>query len=441
MLRSRSMAEPRRGRPPNPVDPEASHAARLGAEIRARRTTEGLTLQQLVDLAGYTPQYLSEIERAKATPTVAFVAAVDRALDARGALERLLPPVLQDRERQRQERAEARRAEAGSPLRCEAATHSEVAGDDEDVEPTDRRGLFNAAGVAALGAAGVTSVAAPAQAHQIDPELPAHWDNLLRLLGRVDMLRGPQDVLDAVRRETALIAGYRQSARGKLRVALMRVEARWSDLAAWLSEDTGRTHDRDAWTQRAGHLAQEADDLELVAFWRARQAEWAAMARNPRAAGLAEAALSVPGVSAQTRAWSARQAALGHAYAGDAAACERRLHDAYGFLDHTDSPVPPWAHEFRVTRSGTRATEACCWLAMAPTKAIGLYDEALRDWPCDEVRDRGLHWSRLALACAQAGELDRAKAEGAQALVIAKQTGSVAATRELRRLGAVLRAA
>ncbi|MEA2130486.1 MAG: hypothetical protein QOJ85_3377 [Solirubrobacteraceae bacterium] len=131
------------------------------------------------------------------------------------------------------------------------------------------------------------------------------------------MLRGPQDVLDAVRRETALIAGYRQSARGKLRVALMRVEARWSDLAAWLSEDTGRTRDRDAWTQRGGRLAREADDLELVAFSRARQAEWAAMARNPRAAGLAEAALSVRDVSAQTRAWGARQAALGHAYAGD----------------------------------------------------------------------------------------------------------------------------
>jgi hypothetical protein len=61
------MAEPPRGRPPNPIDPDPSHAARLGAEIRARRTTDGPTLQQFVDLAGYTPQYLSEVERAKAT--------------------------------------------------------------------------------------------------------------------------------------------------------------------------------------------------------------------------------------------------------------------------------------------------------------------------------------------------------------------------------------
>jgi len=346
---------------------------------------------------------------------------LDAALDADGALLALLPAAISERL-------------GAADLRAAARQY-----DDEDVEPTNRRGLLGGAAGAALGAAALGS--APAAAREVDPGLPEHWSNLLGLLGRLDMLRGPQDVLAAVRRELRLIAEHRAVARGDLRVALMRVEARWSDLAAWLSEDTGKTHDRDAWTERAGRLAQEANDLELVAFWRARQGEWAAMARDPRAGVLAEAALRVPGVSAQTRAWSARQAALGHALAGDAAACERRLHDAYGFLDHAGSPVPPWAHEFRVTRSGTRATEACCWLAMAPAKAIGHYEDALRDWPRDEVRDRGLHQARLALACAQSGELDRAKAEGATAFAIAKQTRSASSTRELRRLGAALAAA
>ena len=205
MLRSRGMAEPRRGRPPNPVDPEASHGARLGAEIRARRITDGLTLQQLVDLAGYTPQYLSEVERAKATPTVAFVTAVDRALDARGALEQLLPPVLHERELQRQERAAARRAAAGSPLRCDAATHSE-AGDDEDVEPTTRRGLIGTGAVAAVGS---VTTAAPAAAREVDPALPEHWRGLLRLLGRHDEVSGPHDILDTVRGELRIIAEHR----------------------------------------------------------------------------------------------------------------------------------------------------------------------------------------------------------------------------------------
>jgi hypothetical protein len=83
MLRSRGngSASPRPAA--NPVDPDASHAARLGAELRARRTAKGLTLQALGDLAdGYAPQYISEVERAKTAATPAFIAAVDRALNA-----------------------------------------------------------------------------------------------------------------------------------------------------------------------------------------------------------------------------------------------------------------------------------------------------------------------------------------------------------------------
>ena len=114
------MAQPRRGRPPNPIDPNASHAARLGAEIRDRRTDAELTLEQLAKQVGFSQQHISEVERAKTTPGAAFVAAVDRALEADGAIERLLPPVLADREERRQERAEARRA---AP-RSGAATHS-----------------------------------------------------------------------------------------------------------------------------------------------------------------------------------------------------------------------------------------------------------------------------------------------------------------------------
>ena len=428
------------GRPLTPLDPEASGTARLGYELRVCRQNKNLTLEQLSDLIGFTPQRISDCERGKATPSQPLLAACEDALDAAGTLLPLLPAAQRERDEARQARADARRkarqAAKHAALPCDA-THSEVAGDDEDVEPTDRRGLLGAAGAGALALSVVAAV--PTAASDVDPGLPAHWANLLRLLGRLDMLRGPTDILDAVRRETALIAAHGKVARGELRIQLMRVEARWADLAAWLCEDTGRTQERDAWTERVGRLAQEANDSELVAFWRARQGEWAAMARDPRAAGLGEAALRVRGVSAQTRVWSTRQAALGHAYAGDVELCERRLHDAYSFLEDTDSPVPPWAHEFRVTRSGTRATEACCWLAIAPAKAVGLYEEALRDWPCDEVRDRGLHRSRLALACGQAGEVDRAKAEAAQALVIAKHTGSVAIGRELQRLGTVLR--
>jgi len=175
----------------------------------------------------------------------------------------------------------------------------------------------------------------------------------------------------------------------------------------------------------------DAGYSDMIAFARARRSEWASDARL--AIAYAEDALRVPGTTAQTRAWCSRQAAISHAMAGDATSCERYLADAYGLLDD-DSPAPPWAGEFRVARTGTLAAEARCWLTMAPAKAVGLYEDALRDWPHAEARDGAVHQARLAIACAQTGEIDRAKAEGRRALAITKAANSATATRELRRL-------
>lgn len=69
-----------------------------------------------------------------------------------------------------------------------------------------------------------------------------------------------------------------------------------------------------------------------------------------------------------------------------------------------------------------------------------MYEDALREWPRNRTRDGGLHQARLALACAAAGEHDRATAEGRKALAIARTTKSSVAARELRRLGAALAA-
>jgi transcriptional regulator with XRE-family HTH domain len=423
------------GRPLKSLDPDASHAARLGYEIRSRRIARDLTLEAFGNEIGFSPQQVSAVELATAQPSPRFVAACERALEAEGALERLLPAIYHEQAMLRHARSAAR-ADASSALRF-AGPHQDV-GEVQDVDPTTRRGLLDAGAIAALGGLGVAgSTAAPAAAREIDPELPEHSTNLLRLLGRHDEMFGPRDVLASVRHEISLIAEHRRAARGELRTALMRVESRWAELAAWLSEDSGRRRARDAWTDRALRLAQDAGYSDMVAFARGRRSEWASDAQ--RAVAYAEDALRVPGTSAQTRAWCSRQAAISHAMAGDAASCERHLADAYGLLDD-DSPAPPWAGESRVDRTGTRAAEARCWLMMAPAKAVGLYEDALRNWPQAEARDGAVHQARLAIACAQTGEIDRAKAEGRRALAITKSTKSATATRELRRLRDVLAA-
>jgi len=103
------MTQPRRGRPPKPLNPDASSAARLGAALRARRLETGLTLEALAGLIGFSPQHVSQVELAQASVSGQFVAACDRALDANGSLLALLEPVVYERARERHDRSAARR--------------------------------------------------------------------------------------------------------------------------------------------------------------------------------------------------------------------------------------------------------------------------------------------------------------------------------------------
>jgi tetratricopeptide (TPR) repeat protein len=299
------------------------------------------------------------------------------------------------------------------------------------VEPTNRRGLLGGAAGAALAAAAVGP--APVAAREIDPELPAHWERLFGLLHRHDDVYGPREVMDAVRHELRLIAEHRVAAHGELRGALMQVEARWSLYAAWLCEDTGDRRGRHAWLERALRLAREAGHPDLIAWARARQAQWAAPRLALRAA---EAGRRTPRAEAHMRLLCTVRAAHAHAQIGEADAAARMISQAESLLEQGSSAHDTFVQPDHVVRTW----EARCWSVVQPAKAIGLYERVLRDWPRDRVRDAGLYRARLALACAAAGELDRARAEGQKALAVAKQTKSVTATRELRRLGAALTA-
>jgi hypothetical protein len=88
-----------------------------------------------------------------------------------------------------------------------------------------------------------------------------------------------------------------------------------------------------------------------------------------------------------------------------------------------------------------RCWEARCWAALSPARGVALYDSVLRDWPRGRTRDGGLYLARLAQACADAGEPDRARTEGRKALTIARSTRSTVAARELKQLTATLNAA
>lgn len=85
------LVAPRRGRPPKPLDPDASRAARLGAELRTRREAQNLTLQALSDRIHYSPQHISQVEHGRAMVTEAFVQACDAGVGTDGTLMRCCP--------------------------------------------------------------------------------------------------------------------------------------------------------------------------------------------------------------------------------------------------------------------------------------------------------------------------------------------------------------
>jgi hypothetical protein len=305
----------------------------------------------------------------------------------------------------------------------------------EDVDPISRRSLLGAGVGAAFGLSATT---APAAARQVDPEVGRRWMELMQVLYRHDAVFGPHDVVDPVRHELDLIAAHRDVARGELHTDLLRVESRWALFASWLGHDTGDEHARDHWAERALRLAREAEYQDMVAWILLRQSQWAATREETqRAIRLAEAAARTRGTSPRMRGLCAVRQAHGHAFAGDAASCERSLAAAYGDLDRApngdDDPCDELGSR-DLTAPYVLAAEARCWLRLRPRKAIAMFEDALRVWPRDRSRGRGVHRARLALACAAAGEPDRAAAEGLQAVDVAHSTRSDVTMRELKRL-------
>jgi transcriptional regulator with XRE-family HTH domain len=130
--------QPRRGRPPKQLDPTASNAARLGAELRSRRLERELTLEGLARLIGFTPQHVSEVELAKTSVSMPFVAACDRVLEAEGSLLELLPAVVYERAVERHDRSVARRRSKPSRVAQERRETPTVRADATTTDAEDR---------------------------------------------------------------------------------------------------------------------------------------------------------------------------------------------------------------------------------------------------------------------------------------------------------------
>jgi hypothetical protein len=150
----------------------------------------------------------------------------------------------------------------------------------------------------------------------------------------------------------------------------------------------------------------------------------------------ADATHRTPGTNDQIRALGALKHAQAHVLNGDADAAARSLTDVRELLLDTDPVQAPWGDlvSQEVTHADVLADDARCWSWLRPHKAIPRFEDVLRSWPPTRTRDQGVVRARLGLACARAGEPERAAAEGMTAIGIAESTRSTVTVRELMRL-------
>ena len=102
---------------PSDMGSVQERARQLGADLRRRRLTAGLTQQALAARIGYDRSYLSQVETGAQVPAEQFILLSERELAAGGELLGMFRELLVEREARRQEaHAERWRAAAGAGL-------------------------------------------------------------------------------------------------------------------------------------------------------------------------------------------------------------------------------------------------------------------------------------------------------------------------------------
>lgn len=347
-----------RGRPPKSIDPNASAAARLGAEIRASRAARDLTLHALAPKIGYTAQHISEVELAKASASEPFVAAVDRVLDARGSLLALYPAVVIEQVVARQKRATSRQDAIRS---C------------QEVDDVKRR-AFIGLGLSVV----LLGPEAAARASNDD------WDRIAHAWS-YEISTAPD--------RTALLPGLAADLkRLHANSGPQRVIAQLSSYVAAIAVSDGDTVLARRWWRRARSSAVAAGDRQLIAYVTGRQAVQGLYgAYSPgQVVVLADEALR-----ATSAPCAGRMSALGaKAQALAMLGREKAANETLGTLERTFERLPREITRDKLSALGWaedrlhHGRSYCAMYSAMPASGEAARDEALRLTPDLDWRSR-----------------------------------------------------
>jgi transcriptional regulator with XRE-family HTH domain len=410
--------------------------------LRELRQAAGLSLRELGKLVSYSHSYLWELEAGAKQPSAKVAARLDETLAAGGNLTTLVAarPVL-------------------------PTLDGSITFDDGGLEfpPDWRQGIDAAAGLwrwtllkrdqlrgAPFNAAAYLPPAVRWLTSALDDAPVGHGDRRVGL-SDVDTIRQTTGTLRGLDNHyggghvhgtvvrylnaevTPLLRGRYDPATGR---ALFAAVAEMTQLAGWSAYDSGLHAVAQRYLIQALRLAMTAADRPLGAEILAAMSHQAAYLRDgavavdlARAAGRVAADAGVEAINAEAAVLEAH----GHAIARDSPACATALDRAERTLDRADrTRDPQWIGYF--DEAYLAAKFGHCFAALGRGDQAARFAARSLDMDSRYVRGRQFNLALLAVAHAQAGEVEEAARIGAQAARAAEGLESTRAVDYLARI-------
>lgn len=343
---------------PSDMPSVQERARRLGADLRRRRLTAGLTQQALAARIGYDRSYLSQVETGAQVPAEQFILLSERELGTGGELLGMFRELLVEREARRQEaHAERWRANASGGLTIERVSPIVVAkspgsglaspADDPSNSDMERRPFFRMLGIATSAVLAETlgveqwELARAMQASNVsDDMLDAMEASVLRL-HQVHAKLSPAAMLPHLHEHLRAVTSLLQHSQPiRQRRRLCSIAGHLAGLRGWATFDLGDREGARSWYELALQPASEAED-DALAGW-----VFGAWSLVPTYDGESAEALTLirrgqnharrsRDVTAQ--AWLGALEARAHAGLGDARAFRHAQDEANVGIDRTHS--------------------------------------------------------------------------------------------------------
>jgi tetratricopeptide (TPR) repeat protein len=260
----------------------------------------------------------------------------------------------------------------------------------------------------------------------VGPEILEPLDTLIMGLRHLDDTLGGRYVAEPVAGIVRMLADLLPVARPSVRQPLFSLAASAAQLSGWIAFDGGDDEHARLMYDQASEWAMAADDAALSAYvWSCRANRcWRTGDALGAVSGAEVARRIANGQDKTLRAWVEAKAGRAYALAGNLDEATRALSQAAELLADADAEAAPgWLYHFHeenlVAHRGVAFTDAGRGI-----QAAELLGDALDRLPPTYFRERGNYLAYQADAFRVAGDIRQACEAGAQAVLIARQTGS-----------------